>query len=215
MTIWLLGTSATQSSSVGFGPLPGDSQWTPVAACVTATRPHADIRVQFYDDPKTMTLGIDAVDVHRSLATNGGFDIGDGGSWRTERATRFAIYRSGRLSTSAYEGNGYGAVSTSVAGGGIYQDISFPITAGESFCADAEVVTAGVGAQARGGMTIWLLGTSATQSSSVRFGPLPGDSRWTHISACVTATRPHAYVRIQFYDEPRTLTLGIDAVDVR
>ena len=89
------------------------------------------------------------------------------------------------------------------------------MSTGESFCADAEVITAAKHSGARGNLTLWLLGDSADQSSTVSFGPLPGKNRWTNISTCVTATGPHADVRVQFYDDPRTPTLGIDAVDVR
>ena len=42
MTLWLLGESARESSSVSFGPLPGGNQWTHVAACLTATAAFSD-----------------------------------------------------------------------------------------------------------------------------------------------------------------------------
>jgi len=215
MTVWLLGDTAPESSSIGFGPLPGKSQWTPKSTCVTATRAHADLRIQFYDDPRTSTLGLDVVDAHQSFVEDGAFNPADPGGWRTESDTHFAVARAGELRTRPYAGGGFGAVSTTAAGGGIYQDISFPVTAGESFCADAEVVSAGTNATATGNMTIWLLGKSASQWSSVPFGPLPGNSQWTHKSTCLTATSPHSDIRIQFYDDPRTLILGIDAVDLR
>jgi hypothetical protein len=64
-------------------------------------------------------------------------------------------------------------------------------------------------------MTIWLYGESPSQSSSVNFGPLPGRSQWTHVSTCVTATRPHSEIRVRLYDAPETPRLGVDAVDVR
>jgi hypothetical protein len=214
MTIWLRGTSASQSSKISFGPLPARRQWTPVSTCVTARSAHSDIRVQFYDHAGTAKLGIDGVDVHQSFVTNGGFNRA-GGGWRAWLHTRFAIDRAGRLATRPYEGDGFAVTSTSARGGGIYQDISLRVAAGESFCADAEVITAAKRSGASGNMTLWLLGESSNQSSTIGFGPLPGKNRWTHISACVTATGPHAGIRIQFYDNPRTPPLGIDAVDVR
>ena len=64
-------------------------------------------------------------------------------------------------------------------------------------------------------MTVWLFGESRRQSSSMIFGPLPGENQWTHVTTCVTATGPHSYVRIQFYLVPKTPTLAIDAVDLR
>ena len=215
MTIWLLGETRRQSASVSFGPLPGKSQWTAVKTCVTATRSHSDLRIQFYDSPGTRTLGIGAVDVHQSFIANGSFNLGDADGWRTVAHSRFAIDPGGRLATRPYEGKALGLINASAHGGGIYQDISLPVSSGESFCADAEVVTAGAGSGARGSVTIFLFGDSPPQSSSVHFGPLPGRNRWTPVSTCVTATRPHSAIRVQFYDAPKTPTLGVDAVDVR
>ncbi len=214
MTLWLLGESPRESSSVSFGPLPNASQWTHVSTCVTATRSHSVVRVQFFDFANKPRLGVDAVDVHQSFVANGGFNNHEGDAWRATGDTRFRIEAAAEPVTSSYEGNGFGAITTSTAGGGIYQDVSLPTSAGESFCADADVVTAAVGSGARGRMTIWLYGESPGQSSSVSFGPLPGSGRWSHVSACVTANRPHSDVRIQFYDVPKTPPLGVDAVDV-
>jgi hypothetical protein len=215
MTLRLLGRSRDRSSSVSFGPLPGRSQWTHVSTCVTATRPHSDIRVQFYDAPRTPRLGIDAVEVHQSFVENGGFNQHDVRGWHKVIRSLFRIEPAGRLATRPYEGSDFGVTSTSILGGGIYQDISLPIAAGERLCAGAEVVTAGAHPGARGHMTLRLLGRSRDRSSSVSFGPLPGRSQWTHVSTCVTATRPHSDIRVQFYDAPRTPRLGIDAVEVR
>ena len=215
MTLRLLGESPNESSSVSFGPLPDKNQWTHVSTCVTATGPHSEMRIQFYDVPKAPRLGIDAVDVHQSFVENGGFNRHEGNSWRATSYTRFGIEVAGKLVTSPYEGNGFGVIIASAAGGGIYQDISLPTSAGESFCADAEVVTAAAQPGARGRMTIWLYGESPSQSSSVNFGPLPGRSQWTHVSTCVTATRPHSEIRVRLYDAPETPRLGVDAVDVR
>ena len=214
MTVWLLGDTASQSSSVVFGSLPGEGRWTPVTTCVTATTQHSYLRLQIYDVPRTPTLGIDAVDLHQSFVENGGLDRGGVAGWRTSSHSWFAIEPAGELASGPYEGNGFGVTNTTEAGGGIYQDIPLAVSAGDSFCADAEVVTAGAGKGARGEMTIWLLGETAGQSSSVAFGSLPGSNRWTQVSTCVTATGSHSDVRIQFYDVPRTPTLGIDAVDL-
>ncbi|MGO8859469.1 MAG: CHAP domain-containing protein [Acidimicrobiales bacterium] len=63
MAIWLHGRSPSQPSSVAFGPLAGENQWTHASTCLTAARRHSDIGVQFYGGPRTPQLGIDAVDV--------------------------------------------------------------------------------------------------------------------------------------------------------
>ena len=213
MTLKLLGDSPGEESSVTFGPLPGRNQWTGVSSCVWATRAHSDVRIQFSNAPTTPRLLIDDVDVHKSLVENGGFD-GPGGGWRTAGRSQLGIELADNLGTRAYEGSGFGYTSSSAGGGGIYQDVAVSTTDGDSLCADAAVVTAAAYPGARGRMTLWLLGESARESSSVSFGPLLGANQWTHVAACLTARRPHSVIRIQFSDLAKTPRLGVDAVDV-
>ena len=215
MAIWLLGKSRSQASFVSFGRLDGKSHWSAISACVTAAGPHSSFRIQFYDAPRAPALAIDDVDVHQSFVLNGGFNDHGGTGWHKTGRTWFGVESAGRLHTSAYEGGDFGATATSLPGGGIFQQASLPIRAGQSFCADAEVVTAGIRPGAEGEMALTLVGRSASQSSSVRFGPLPAKGQWTPVSTCVTSAGPHSGFRIQFFDAPKTPTLGIDAVDVR
>jgi hypothetical protein len=215
MALWLVGRSKAQLSSVSFSRLPGRSRWTAVSTCVTANGAHTGFRIQFADARKAPTLGIDSVDVHQSFVENGGFDNHGSAGWHKAGHTWFESEAAGKLSTSAYEGNEFGATATSVRGGGVYQAVSLPISAGESLCADAQVVTAGAGPGAQGEMALTLLGKSPSQASSVPFGPLPAKGKWTPVSTCVTAAGPHSGFRIEFYDAPDTPLLGIDAVDVR
>jgi len=215
MAIWLLGKSRSQVSFVRFGRLAGKSHWSAISTCVTAAGPHSSFRIQFNDAPRAPALAIDDVDVHQSFVANGGFNEHGGAGWHKAGRTWFAVEPAGKLHTSAYGGGDFGATATSVAGGGIFQEASLPIRAGESFCADAEVVTAGARPGAEGEMALTLLGRPGSQSSSVRFGPLPAKGQWTSVSTCVTSAGPHAGFRLQFFDVPKTPTLGIDAVDVR
>lgn len=215
MALWLLGKSKDQVSFVDFGRLPAKSHWTAVSTCVTAKGSHSGLRVQFYDAPKAPALAIDAVDVHQSFVEDGGFNnIGHAG-WHKVGATVFKIEPAGKLETAAYEGSDFAATQTSQPGGGIYQAVSLPITAGESLCADAEVVTAGASAGAQGRMALTFFGPSGNESSSVYFGPLQAEGKWTPVSTCVTASGPETGFRVRFYDDPDTPSLGIDAVDVR
>ena len=215
MALWLLGKSKAQLSSVKFVKLPAKSRWTAISTCVTATGPHTGFRIQFGDARRAPTLGIDGVDVHQSFVENGGFNNHGSAGWHKVGDTWFESEAAGKLSTSAYEGNEFGATSTLVRGGGIYQVVSLPISAGESLCADAQVVTAAVGAGAAGAMALTLLGKSPSQASAVSFGPLPAKGHWTPVSTCVTSAGPHSGFRIEFFDAPHTPALGIDAVDVR
>ena len=100
-------------------------------------------------------------------------------------------------------------------GGGIFQEASLPISAGESLCADAEVVTAGARPGARGEMVLSLLGRV---DEPVVVGDLRAASGRGPVDPRVDLRdggRAHSGFRIQFYDAPETPTLGIDAVDVR
>ncbi len=58
----------------------------------------------------------------RNLVSDGGFNGSDVG-WRNSPSTNFVVYPSGAGGTPAYEGSGYIATNTSVANGGVYQDI--------------------------------------------------------------------------------------------
>ena len=214
MTLWLLGDSAKQSSMARFGPLRANNKWSPVSSCVTATRPHSVIRIQFYDSPGTPMLGIDAVDVHQSFVENGGFDHRVGTGWHPTRHSWLAIESAGSLDTMPFGGDGFAVTNTTSPSGGIYQDTPLSIRAGDTLCADAEVVTAGARPGARGKMALWLLGRSKAQTSYVAFGRLAAKSHWTAVSTCVTATRAHSSFRIQFYDARKAPALAIDAVDV-
>ena len=214
MTLWLMNESRSQASKASFGPLRGNDEWSPISTCVTATSPHSEIQIQFYDAPRTPLLGIDAVDVHQSFVANGGFDQHNAAGWHEARHSWLGIESAGMLGTIPYGGDGFAVTNTSVPSGGVYQDVSLPIRAGDSLCADAEVVTAGAHSGARGKMALWLLGKSKNQLSFVAFGRLAGHSHWTAVSTCVTATGPHAGFRIQFDDAPKAPALAIDAVDV-
>jgi len=215
MALWLLGKSKSQLSFVSFAKLPGRSHWTAVSTCVTATGPHSGFRIEFYDAPKAPPLGIDAGDVHQSFVDNGGFNNNGRAGWHSVGRTWFGVEPAGKLHTTAYEGNDFGATDTVQLGGGIYQVVSLPIRAGESLCADAEVVTAAAESGAQGRMALTLFGKSGSESSSVYFGPLPAKGKWTPVATCVTASGPQAGFRVRFYDTPDTPPLGIDAVDVR
>ena len=181
MSLWLLGDSKSQEAKARFGPLRGKSRWSPVSTCLTATGSHSVIRIQFYDSPHTSPVGIDAVDVHQSFVQNGGFEQPERNGLARDAHAWLGIESAGKLDTMPYGGGGFAVTNTSVPSGGIYQDVSLPIPAGDSLCADAEVVTAGADPGARGKMAIWLLGKSKDQVSFVDFGRLPAKSHWTAV----------------------------------
>ncbi|HZM77409.1 MAG TPA: LamG domain-containing protein [Candidatus Limnocylindrales bacterium] len=212
--MWALdGPGGSEASTYYFTNLPGGNAWTPVHACVTATQPHVGIRVQFYPIANSPTLIIDNVDVHRSLAINGGFNLGSG-SWQIMAQTNFVTYGSGVTGNDPYEGSRFAATNTSQVGGGVFQDIPVAINPGDTFCGSAHVASQGLG-NASGTFTMWALdGPGGSEQSNKPFADLPGGNAWTPVHACVTATRPHSGIRVQFYPVANSPTLIIDNVDV-
>src|SRR5690348_271835 len=67
--------------------------------------------------------------------------------WATDSSnTQRAVYAAGQTGTDPYEGNMFGSVRATAPNGSIYQDVARAINPGESFCADAVVVTQGMAA---------------------------------------------------------------------
>jgi peptidoglycan-N-acetylglucosamine deacetylase len=139
------------------------------------------------------------------LVENGGFN-GSVAGWSLWANTNWALYSWGQ-----YEGTGYLATNSSAPGGSVYQDIPYPISSGQSFCASAELDAAG-SPSASVDMVIWLLGGTGEDVSSIGVNTTSGN--WVPATTCVTATSPRDDIRIQFYPTPNGGTVGIDAVDV-
>ena len=208
-TLFLMGGSSTESAGVNF--LADSTGWQQVQTCVSATTSHTQLRIQFYPTPNTPTLEIDDIDVHASMAINGGFESGSG-SWGAMAGTNYVAYPSGQIpGESARSGQYYAAMNTSQSGGGIYQDVPVSTVAGNLSCASAWVQTQGT-TGASGTFTLFLMGGSSTESAGVNF--LADSTGWQQVQTCVSATTSHTQLRIQFYPTPNTPTLEIDDIDV-
>ena len=162
----------------------------------------------------TVTAGSE-VKAPKNLAVNGGFNHGFG-SWQVMPQTNAVTYGPGVTGNDPYEGTQFAATNTSDGNGGIYQDVPVSIKPGDTFCGSAQVATQGSGSGASGTFVIWLLdGPGGSEPSSKYFANLPGGNAWTQVQACVTATREHPAIRIQFYPTANNgQTLLIDNVDV-
>jgi hypothetical protein len=176
---------------------------------VTATSSHASLRIQFYPAVGGPTIGIDAVDVHKALSQNGGFNNGTA-PWSASGSANFAVH----TGSSSYEGSGYAATNASASGDSIRENKTVSIASGDTYCGSAEVSTAGSGSGGSGQFVIWLLGGSSSESSTMSFSGLPGGGQWTPVQTCVTATTAHTSLRIQFYPTVGGPTINVDAVDV-
>lgn len=207
MSLWLLGGSYNESSFFDFSNL-NHAVWQPAKTCVTATTAHSSVRVEFYPTIGTPTVGIDAVDLHQSMALNSGMNV-DNGYWTSSNAN-LANYTSNSFAPS-YEGNAYLATNTS-SGGSVYQDIAVQMNGGNSFCFEAQLSSLS-GYSASGRMSIWLMGGSYTESSSIDFVNVPHKA-WQPAKTCATATTPHSSIRVEFYPTTNGPTLGIDAADL-
>jgi hypothetical protein len=185
-----------------------------VQTCVSATTSHTQLRIQFYPTANGPTLDIDDVDVHASLAVNGGFESGPS-PWLTWPGTNYVAYQSGQITgEAARSGQYYGATNTSQSGGGIYQDVPVSAVAGNVYCASAWVRTQYPSTGASGSFALWLMGGSSTEGGNVRFSGLGNATDWQQVQTCVSATTSHTQLRIQFYPTANGPTLDIDDVDV-
>ncbi|MFD0517855.1 hypothetical protein [Paractinoplanes durhamensis] len=209
--LFLTGGNA-ETSNKSLGNLPNGNSWTPLSTCVTATSGHSAVRVQFYPAVGGPTIGVDAVDVHLSIAKNGGFNNGFD-SWTDSPGSQHAVYGPGVTGNNPYEGAGFAATNTTVVGGGIYQDVSLTVNAGDTFCGSARVASQGTARGASGSFAMWLIGGSQ-ENSVTTYANLPGGNDWTPISACITAAAAYSKLRVQFYPDPNTGTVVIDAVDI-
>ena len=78
-----------RNGTANYRGLGNATKWTQKQTCVTATTAHNFLRIQFYPDPGSPTLEIDDVDVHKSIAVDGGFEAGGmGGRFSPVRTLR-------------------------------------------------------------------------------------------------------------------------------
>ena len=212
--LWLLGGSYNDSGTASFSNLGNQGNWTQVHTCVESTIAHTTLRIQFYPSPGTPTLDVDDVDVHESLAINGGFEAGSG-PWTPIGTVNVVDYSSGQVSgESPRDGQHYEATNTSQSGGGFYQDVNISTVPGETICGSAWVRTQYPQTGATGSFVLWLLGGSYNDSGTASFSNLGNQGNWTQVHTCVESTIAHTTLRIQFYPSPGTPTLDVDDVDV-
>ncbi len=212
--LYLTGTNATEQSDATFNGLSGGNSWTPIKTCVTATAAHNNIRVQLYPAVNGPTVGVDTLDVHASIIQNGGFNT-DSSHWGITGGLSYMQY-SNYSSTLPYEGTGFEVIQASSSSDSLVESRSWNFGVGDTFCAQAEVITPGYGSGASGTLAIWLLGGNGAENSTYSFSSLPGGNNWTEIKTCVTATIAETYgtIQVQFYPTPGGAPVGVDAVDV-
>jgi hypothetical protein len=210
--LWLTGKTAHESGVAHYSGLGNLGSWSQLHTCVEATGNHNNLRVQFYPTPGSPTVDMDDIDVHESLAANGGFEVGSGGPWRAypNSHSNFSDYRG----ATAHSGSRWGATNTASGGGGIYQDVPLNTTPGQLICGSAWLRNEGSGTTASGQFVLWLTGETRHEAGAVGYGGLGRGSHWTEVQTCVEATGDHNNLRIQFYPRPGSNTVEIDDVDV-
>jgi hypothetical protein len=190
--------------------------WRTVRACVTATHPASDLRVEI-DPAVGPRIGIDAVTVQRSLTADGDFNASTAG-WTALAGTAMALRRPDAATsrrpgaTAPYEGSGYLEMATRRRGGGIEQNVTWEVGRDSRWCVSAAVVgddTLGAG----GRLTLSLLGDGA-EERTVAFGPLTDGNGWSTVTACLTARRTHDGVEVVVAPRPDGRDLAVDAVDL-
>ena len=214
--VWLIGGSgADDGGAATFSGLPDGNNWTQVHTCVEATSSHTTLRTQLYPGVGGPTVEIDDVNVTESLAANGGFET-EGASWAVYpgSGTNFVVYANAPGGTTAHSGTHWGAVNTTSNGGSIYQDVGLNTSAGQTVCASAWVRTEAPATGASGTFALFLLGSTADESSSANFSGLGNGDSWTPVHTCVEATGDHTILRIQLYPGVGGPTVEIDDVNV-
>ena len=215
--VWLLDGSYNENGVASFSGLGSGSSWRQVQACVAASTAHDKMRIQLYPKPGGPTVDIDDVDVHSSLASNGGFESGVA-PWAAYPGTNsnFVRYHNGDVSgESARDGVRYGATNTSSSGGGIYEDVPLSASPGNLYCASAWVRTqVGSSSAGSGQFAVWLLDGSYNENGVASFSGLGSGSSWRQVQACVAASTAHDKMRIQLYPKPGGPTVDVDDVDV-
>lgn len=214
--VWLIGGSAAESGSSSYSGLSNLGNWSQVHACVEATGSHTTLRVQFYPTIGSPAVGLDDVDVHESLAVNGGFENGSG-PWAPYPGTgsNYVVYAPAPgANNGAYDGGHFAATNTSSGGGGIYEDVSVNTSAGQLVCGSAELRTEGAATGASGAFALWLLGGSGSEGASTNYSGLGNYGNWSRVQTCVEATGSHTSLRVQFYPTAGAPTVEIDDVDV-
>ncbi|MBV1855817.1 hypothetical protein [Catellatospora tritici] len=207
MTVFLIWGNV-ESSTKTVADLPNRNNWTPVGTCVTATSAHTAVRIQFYPKVGGPAVAVDAVDLHVSLAANGGFNNGTS-YWSAFAPTTFTTYGPGTAG-APYEGSRFAAAT---AGGSVYQDSGRILNPGDTYCATAQVASFGSTTGSGGTLAVWLLG-GTTENATTSFAGLPGSGAWTPVTTCATATAGHSVVRVEIYPQPNVPTLLFDMVDL-
>jgi len=212
--IWLRGGGASDQGQAVYSGLGNLGNWSQVHACAEATSAHTGLRVQFYPARGSPVVDMDDVDVHASLAANGGFEHGSS-PWGIYPGTHsnFSIY-TGSAAAPAHSGTHFAATNTSSAGGGIYEDMSLDTSPGQLICGSAWVRTEGSATGASGSFALWLTGGAHSDGASVRYAGLGNGTDWTQEQTCVQATIAHTGLRVQFYPAIGSPTVEIDDVDV-
>ncbi|HEX4010228.1 MAG TPA: hypothetical protein VHX62_09480 [Solirubrobacteraceae bacterium] len=212
--LWLTGGAHSDGASAGYSALGNGAHWSELQTCVEATVAHTGLRVQFYPGRGSPTVEIDDVDVHESLAVNGGFE--DGGShWAAYPGTHsnFSVYASSSAAP-ARSGTHFAATNTASPGGGIYQDVALDTSPGQTVCGSAWVRTEGSATGASGAFDLWLQGGARSQAGAARYSGLGNGAHWSELQTCVEATVAHTGLRVQFYPGRGSPTVEIDDVDV-
>ena len=213
LVVWLRGSGASDAGKAQYAGLGNGGEWTEVQTCAEATASHTGLRIQFYPTPGSPTVEIDDVDVHRSLAVDGGFE--QGGAWHVYPGTGSNFSDYGAASgAAARSGSHFGATNATDAGGGIYEDVALNTSPGQVVCASAWVRTEGAATGASGSLVVWLRGSGASDAGKAQYAGLGNGGEWTEVQTCAEATASHTGLRIQFYPTPGSPTVEIDDVDV-
>ena len=219
-TAWVRSQGASASGKLciwGLGESPNEKNCTrytvgqtyePIAVVFNPKDNHSKIRVELYPKANTGTTFLDTVNLdHNNSLRNGSLERGKN-SWRLRQGRGIANRAYYRNINWAHDGNDLVATNTD-DNGSIYQDVSTPVTAGDSITATAWVRSQG--ASASGKLCIWGLGESPNEKNCTRYTV---GQTYEPIAVVFNPKDNHSKIRVELYPKANTGTTFLDTVNL-
>ena len=199
--VWGLGPNT--NSCVPYSATAGT--YTQFQVVYDAPQPLTGFRVQFY--PGSGTTDIDSVSLVQNLLKDGSFETGAYG-WSGGTSGGMARYTVGKGAPAiAHDGSNYLAFNGSqAAGASVFQDVTVPAAAWQSYTATAWISSQA--GRASGLFCVWGLGPNT--NSCVPYSATAGT--YTQFQVVYDAPQPLTGFRVQFY--PGSGTTDIDSVSL-
>jgi hypothetical protein len=189
LALWGMGGGGTEGESTNFTATP---QWQQVHVPLDTTTNHTSLRLQVYMG-SNIQFALDGAQLAPEAIVNASFDRDtSASSWkRMEAGSNLAV-----VTTGAHDGTNYLRANQGTAGTGasVYQDVSGPTLAGQSFTGSIWVRSDS--ADGSGTLALWGMGGGGTEGESTNF---TATSQWQRVQVPLDTNLAHDTVRLQVY----------------